>query len=228
MWDIETGKIISDLSGQALSGYVRCVLVDNDRKLMITASDKTIAVWNMINMTVVMTLKGHKDDIRCLYMHNGILYSGGKGTGNTPSLFVWDLRSLQPFDEKERNQEVFSIVSCVLIKTSNMNTLYYGTRGHQVRSMNLETNEVMPAFDNPHFDAVTSVAANRGYLVSGSRDKCLKLWNIDTPYNPYLNAYYGHKDQINSIIRKQVLIQTIPPCRSSTLAPRTAKSKQRS
>ena len=100
MWDLETGKIISDLGGQPLAGYVRSVLVDAERRLMVTACEKVITVWNMVNMAVVMSLKGHKDDVRTLHMTDGVLFSGGKGTGNTPSLLIWDLRSTQPLDEK--------------------------------------------------------------------------------------------------------------------------------
>jgi hypothetical protein len=43
-------------------------------------------------------------------MKDNLLFSGGKGTYNSPSLFTWDFRSSNPLDEKERNQDVFSIV----------------------------------------------------------------------------------------------------------------------
>lgn len=60
----------------------------------------------------------------------------------------------------------------------------------------------MQPFENPHFDAVTGVATLDSYLISGSRDRNLKVWNLETPNNHYKYTSYGHNDQINSVIRK--------------------------
>jgi WD40 repeat protein len=114
MWDIESRKVISDVGGQHLAGYVRSVVVDPERRLMMTACEKNITIWDMVNMEVVSTLKGHKDDIRTLYMADGVLFSGGKSNANSSSLFIWDLRSSQAVDEKERNQDILSIVNVFL------------------------------------------------------------------------------------------------------------------
>ena len=43
----------------------------------------------------IATLKGHKDEIRSLYVHNGILYSAGKGGPTYGSILTWDLRSIK-------------------------------------------------------------------------------------------------------------------------------------
>jgi hypothetical protein len=44
-----------------------------------------------------MTLKGHKDEIRMLHIHQDTLFSAGKGTVNGGSLIVWDLRGSLSF-----------------------------------------------------------------------------------------------------------------------------------
>jgi WD40 repeat protein len=67
--------------------------------------------------------------------------------------------------------------------------------------MNLETGEVLQPFENPHFDAVTGLTTFDNYLVSGSKDKNIKLWNIDATVNHYRCTSYGHNDYINAVIR---------------------------
>jgi WD40 repeat protein len=37
-----------------------------DKKLLLTASDKVIMLWDLISLTNVGTLKGHKDDIKTM------------------------------------------------------------------------------------------------------------------------------------------------------------------
>ena len=88
------------------------------------------------------------------------------------AILTWDLRSLgynvisnfvklvSPTDEKEKNQEVFCMAS-------NNGMLYYGSRNHQVRRVNLLTMESLPPFEPPHYDAVTSLTIVKDNLVSG-------------------------------------------------------------
>lgn len=52
IWDLETSKIISDLSGPHLSGFVKFVMVDPERRLMFTACEKNITIWDLITLNV--------------------------------------------------------------------------------------------------------------------------------------------------------------------------------
>lgn len=55
--------------------------------------------------------------------------------------------------------------------------LFYGCRSHQVIPYHFPSREIYSALDPPHFDAVTSLAMLDGYLVSGSRDKMVRVWD---------------------------------------------------
>lgn len=57
------------------------------------------------------------------------------------------------------------------------NTIFYASRDHFVRKINLTGNSGVDYFRPPHFDVVTSLAVLNGFLVSGSKDHNLKLWN---------------------------------------------------
>ena len=44
IWNIETMSPVSDIG--AHSSYIRCLTVWGERKLLLTASDKTIILWD--------------------------------------------------------------------------------------------------------------------------------------------------------------------------------------
>ena len=66
-----------------------------------------------------------------------------------------------PLDEREKNQDIFSM-------TLHNSILYYGGRDHYVRRVNLNKNmETLPAFEEPHHDAITTMTICKDYLISG-------------------------------------------------------------
>jgi WD40 repeat protein len=44
--------------------------------------------------------------------------------------------------------------------------------------MSLDFREVLAPFEPPHMDTVTSLAVHNNYLISGSKDKNLRLWAL--------------------------------------------------
>jgi WD40 repeat protein len=48
--------------------------------------------------------------------------------------------------------------------------------------MKIPTNEIMTAFQPPHMDTVTGLTTLGGYLISGSKDKNLRLWSMDSEF----------------------------------------------
>lgn len=50
---------------------------------------------------------------------------------------------------------------------SHKGILYYGSRNHQVRRVNLMTMESLSPFEPPHYDAVTALAIVNDDLISG-------------------------------------------------------------
>jgi len=79
--------------------------------------------------------------------------------------------SFENIVEKEKNQDIFSMAS-------QNGILYYGTRDHFVRRMKIQNNETLLPFQPPHMDTVTGLATFGDYLISGSKDKNLRLWSL--------------------------------------------------
>ena len=51
IWDLEKMQVVSDIS--AHNGFIKCLSIWDDKKLLLTASDKTILLWDMISLTQV-------------------------------------------------------------------------------------------------------------------------------------------------------------------------------
>ena len=69
--------------------------------------------------------------------------------------------------------------------------------------MIIDTMEVVNPFEPPHMDTVTALTVLNGYLVSGSKDKYLRLWSLDTCSNS--STVLTFNDYINSVITDSVL-----------------------
>lgn len=100
IWDIDTMTCISDIA--AHSGIIKSLCVLPEQKLLASASDKVIILWDLVSLTNVATLKAHKGDINVLKRGSSILVSGGASGFNHPGLYVWDLRTSNPIEEREK------------------------------------------------------------------------------------------------------------------------------
>jgi WD40 repeat protein len=85
------------------------------------------------------------------------------------------------------------------MQSSNKGILYYGSRNHQVRRLNMENMEVLVPFEPPHFDTVTCLASMGDYVISGSKDKNLKLWSVESAVKNLKSTSYAHNDYINTL-----------------------------
>jgi WD40 repeat protein len=60
--------------------------------------------------------------------------------------------------------------------------------------------ETLTTFQPPHMDVVTGLAVSRGYLISGSKDKTLRLWSLDNSiYNLKATTEQCFNDHINAV-----------------------------
>ena len=92
---------ISDIS--AHNGIIKSLCVLPEQKLLAAACDKYIMLWDLVSLTNVATLKAHQEDINALKRGDNILVSGGLSGFNSPSLYVWDLRTSSPIEEREHS-----------------------------------------------------------------------------------------------------------------------------
>ena len=83
--------------------------------------------------------------------------------------------------------------------------------------------DVQSPFEPPHLDTVTGMAVKGDQLVSGSKDKHLKLWDLNHGINNNKHTFLAFNDYVTAIQSNFPSMQAlkIPPF--STQAPRTGR-----
>jgi WD40 repeat protein len=176
IWDVETMNYISDLQIEKI-GLVKAIAFWKERNLLLTAAERVIMMWDVISLTTVGKFTGFKEDIKALQLLQGtdLMFAASKGTPTSGALLIYDLRKYQqPLDEKERNQDIFSL-------TASSSHVFYGCRNHTVNPFCIKTFTSLASLSPPHFDVVTSLAVlgkQDSNLISGSRDKNLRRYSI--------------------------------------------------
>lgn len=90
IWDLETHKCKLDFSPH--TGMIKMAIIP-EHNAIATACDKKITIWDVNSMQKnAVKLQGHKESINCLYNTPEYLFSAGKGTNSSHSLYAWDLR----------------------------------------------------------------------------------------------------------------------------------------
>ena len=184
---------------------VRYVMIDPVKRMFYTACEKVVTVWDLVSLQARGVLKSHKDQVQAIHNYGDYIFTGGKGSPSGGSLLVWDLRKLshnQALQEKEKNQDIFTFVTSFLIQTSHQNILYYGTRNHSVRRMSIGSWDILSPFQPPHLDSVTGLTIVKDQLISGSKDKHLRLWSLDHAVNNNKHTFHAFNDYVTTVQSK--------------------------
>ena len=76
--------------------------------------------------------------------------------------------------------------------------------------MNTDTLETLTTFQPPHMDTVTTLAISKNHLISGSKDKNLRLWALDHSIYNLKSTVHASNDYINTV-------ESTIPCDSADL-----------
>jgi WD40 repeat protein len=89
--------------------------------------------------------------------------------------------------------------------------------------MNTNNFDILSPFEPPHLDSVTGLAVSRGRLISGSKDKHLRLWSLEHSVNNSRHTLHIFNDYVNALHSRFGIIEVLPPIRWCTLGPRTGR-----
>ena len=172
-----------------------------EQKLLASAADKYIMLWDLVSLTNVATLKAHTEDINVLKRGGNMLVSAGSSGFDSSSLFLWDLRTSSPVEEREKSSDIQAVE--VL---DNNNESYIGNSSQMVKSIEFD-NGPSVALSPPHEDSVTSLTKYQGIIVSGSRDKSIRFWDSTEKQLMY-NCREAHKNGITCLASDDMYIYT--------------------
>lgn len=72
--------------------------------------------------------------------------------------------------------------------------------------MSLDTMETLSPFEPPHMDTVTGLTTVKDYLVSGSKDKNLRLWSMNESVNHIKYTIHAFNDYITTLSSNNYVI----------------------
>ncbi len=200
VWNLETGQEKSTLTGH--SNGVFAVAVTPDGKYVISGSiDKTLKVWNLETGQEKSTLTGHSDSVEAVAVTPDGKHVISGSSDNT--LKVWNLETGQ---EKSTLTGHSDSVSAVAV-TPNGKYVISGSWDNTLKVWNLETGKGIFSFIKNlitrrqlftltgHSDSVSAVAVtpNGKYVISGSWDNTLKVWNLETGQEKFTLAGHSHR-----------------------------------
>ncbi|KTW28818.1 hypothetical protein T552_01448 [Pneumocystis carinii B80] len=134
--------------------------------MMITASlDDTVKIWNLLNGEYQGLLEGHNASVKCLQLENNIVATGSMDA----SIKLWNLQHIESYDAIQ-SFETFNYVNGK--KENNIHLLPFDTKK--------VTNDLNIATLESHMDEITALHFIGNVLVSGSSDKTLKQWDLET------------------------------------------------
>ena len=85
--------------------------------------------------------------------------------------------------------------------------------------------DVLSPFEPPHLDTVTGMTVKGDHLISGSKDKHLKLWDLNHGVNNNKHTFLAFNDYVTSVQGNLLSIQVPKTAQYSTLAPKMDRLK---
>ncbi|KAB7501765.1 Kinesin-like protein KIF21A [Armadillidium nasatum] len=222
VWDLVRGQEVLTLGGHP--NNVNCVKYNEANHLCFSVSSSFIKVWDIrqkpVKCTKTLSSSGLTSNgsvsisgnSRTLQMPPGetqindislsessnILYSAA---GNI--VRIWDLRKFMSVGKLSGAHQ--AAVMCLAVESSmlNQDVVVTGSKDHYIKVFDVGQNNsglICPrrSLDPPHYDGIQSLAIYGNTLFSGSRDMCIKKWDLNRgEHVQSLNN--AHKDWICSL-----------------------------
>ncbi len=206
LWDLTKGELMGTLSESpwSLSGLVDEVtslaLSPDGQTLVTGGADSTIKMWHVGALDLIDILHKHNGIVRCVvFTPDGRMLITG---GDDRKIMFWDLMQRQVV----LTLSLDDTVAHALAVSQNGQTLVTGSyrkikvwRIPKLEELTTSSPPELLHSNTSHSHIVRSLAisADGKILVSGSRDKTIKTWHLET--GELLHTLKGHRDGVHAI-----------------------------
>ncbi len=171
LWNAETGALITAFVGHTLS--VNAVAISPNGTWIASASaDATVRIWNLQTFELIATLIGHTGTVRAIAISadNELLATGGEDK----SIRIWNTCNWHCVSVLSGHP--WSVSGLAFTATELISSSWDQT----VKTWEIETGQEIDKLIG-HTDSITSlaVAGDRTFLVTGSRDRTVKIAHRD-------------------------------------------------
>ncbi|XP_015930518.1 kinesin-like protein KIF21A isoform X2 [Parasteatoda tepidariorum] len=222
IWDLGTGKEIQSLSGHP--NNVVSVRYSEYTRLGFSVSSAFVKVWdvrenpakcvqtlcssgnsnpgqpflNTPSRSLLMPQGEHQVNDIALNKYGTTLFSAAHNT-----VKIWDLRMFKAIGKLNGSHQAAIMCLAVDNEGRDKNVVVTGSKDHYIKVFEVSEGAggVISSKTNlkpPHYDGIQTLAINDNVLYSGSRDMCIKKWNLKNG-NHIQSLNQAHKDWICSL-----------------------------
>ncbi|MDZ7957862.1 MAG: WD40 repeat domain-containing protein [Aulosira sp. DedQUE10] len=206
LWDLTRGELIKTLSE---SPWVVPGLVDEVNSLAFSSdgqtlasvgTDSTLKIWHVGALDLIDILHKHNGVVRCVaFTPDGRMLATG---GDDRKILFWDLMKRQvaialSLDDTAAHSLALSQDGQTLV-TGSYRKIKVWCTSHLAGVTNLK--DVQPLYNlmgHSHIVRSLAISANGKLLISGSRDRTIKIWQLET--GELISTLRGHTDEVCTI-----------------------------
>ena len=186
---------LSEDYGLSIEGHsqsIRCLAITNDNKYLISGSDDTtLRVWKIPEMYQITVLPGHKSRITCIAITIDCKYLVSGSNDNT--IRIWNLDT---YNQTSLITIENAYSSCITI-SKDAKLIISGLRTN-INIWDFFSNALEAELECNSQVTVVEVTNNNEYIVSGSFDNNIRIWNLKHKTQEFI--YNGHESFIMSLI----------------------------
>jgi WD40 repeat protein len=205
LWDLSKGELIATLSEypwiiSGLVDEVNSLAFSPDGQTLVSGgADSTIKIWHPGAQDLIDILHKHNGMVRCVaFTPDGRMLATG---GDDRKILFWDLMQRQvaialSLDDTAAHSMALSQDGQTLV-TGSYRKIKVWHPLQQGRIINFDTEPHHILIGHSHIVRSLAVSADGKILISGSRDKTIKVWNLQT--GELLRNLKGHRDGVYAI-----------------------------
>ena len=173
-WNVDSSLCTATLTGH--TGGIKCLAISSDQSLAASGSaDCTIRIWCLASNECSNILTGHSKDVGCIaFLGGSTLVASGS---DDFTLRLWSSKQgtlLHVFSYADSVKCIAAVSSSLVIAGAHCDQ-------HQLRGWNLDSGELHNEYVGHTHAVMCMLLICRGqYLVTGSRDGTVKVWEVST------------------------------------------------
>ncbi|KAG2235234.1 hypothetical protein INT48_004701 [Thamnidium elegans] len=183
-WDLETGECLATLEGH--SDFIKSMILVGDN-IYTGSSDCFLRRWNTKTLTCTAAEKKHKRTIESLAVSVDGKYIYSASSDST--VMKWDVETMKVVHTFEGHD---TSVYCVRVCEDDVWT---ASADKTVRRWNVNTGAVDMVLNHP--DRVKSLALAGPFIVTGSSDDDIRVWDIGS--GKLICTIEGHFDEVGCL-----------------------------
>ncbi|MBW4510083.1 MAG: WD40 repeat domain-containing protein [Scytonematopsis contorta HA4267-MV1] len=208
IWDLTQGELIGTFSEYPwiTSGQVdeiNSLAFSSDGQTLVSGgADSTIKIWHVGANDLIDILHKHNGMVRCVaFTPDGRIFATG---GDDRKILFWDLTQRQvvntlSLEDTAAHSLLFSQDGKTLVTGSYRKIKVWRLlrRSRNIDITNLEGSLQHTFTGHSHIVRALAMSADAKILVSGSRDKTIKVWQLET--GELIHTLQGHRDGVYAV-----------------------------